>query len=98
MEIDSKKLRELLEYLLGTAEKIEAELLAYKSAFMLLTAFEIYPGLDELLSKARETCAPMVAKKHEEGRKKVFQLLERADEDQEIREFLARYKPQGPVN
>lgn len=98
MEIDRDKFRELLLWVFSGLERAEKELLAHQATFVLLKASGEFGDLDQVLQKAREQATRGVEKKHEEIRELIHKLLDPANKDQALEQFLREWKPKGPVH
>jgi len=98
MEIDREKLRDLMLWMWGFAERAQADLLAHEVVFFILKTSGQVPQLDELLKKARENPPDELVKRQKEARETIEQLLAEQNPADALMTFLQNWKPKGPIH
>jgi hypothetical protein len=96
MEIDKKKLRDLLLWFWGQTEKAQTDLIAHQVAITLLKAAGEAQGFDQFLEQTRKHPAPRLLAMHQEARDTIEALLHEEKTD-ELLNFLRKWKPRGPI-
>ena len=103
MEIDKDRLSEWLIWIFGEVESIERELLAHRGVLGMLKASGALSDLsqsdlDRALETARQGAAVVLEKKYADIREVIPRVLDRADVDHALGEWLRKWKPEGPAN
>jgi len=96
MEIETKRLRETLLWLVDLIYRARTEVVAYQVAHTLLRVAGASRELDQLLEQSLKNPSPALLADHQAARDTVERLLTEEKPDAAL-EFLRNWKPTGPI-